>query len=184
MKHRGEAFDSANDASPADTSRTGVAGAVQKSAEGISSFIEGMVKGSLSDNDSWSATLGNVVAGFIPGVGLAADIRDLGAAVSHVVEGRQGAWYELGAAVIGFAPGGDIAKGIAKSASKAMARTAVKASVELADDAARVLKGSTAAAADGLSSAQKTAGKVRAPAGNRFFSSTGTISGHGFEWPW
>ncbi len=148
-----------------DVGTTGAAGAVQKSAEGIGSFIEGMVKGSLSDNDSWSATLGSVVAGFIPGVGLAADIRDLGAAVSHVVEGRQGAWYEVGAAVIGFAPGGDIAKGIAKSATKAMGRTAVKVGAELVDDAAKVLKGSTAAAADGLSSAQKTAGKVHAPRG-------------------
>ena len=62
-------------------------------------------------------------------------------------------------------PGGDIAKGIAKSAQKAVAKTAVKVGAELADDAAKVIKGSTAAAADGLSSAKKTAGKVHAPRG-------------------
>jgi hypothetical protein len=76
-----------------------------------------------------------------------------------------GAWFELGASIIGFVPGGDIAKGIAKSAQKAVTKTAVKVGAELADDAAKVIKGSTAAAADGLSSAKKTAGKVHAPRG-------------------
>jgi hypothetical protein len=144
---------------------TGVSGAAQTSKEGFGSFIEGLVKGSLSDNDSWSATLGSVVGGLIPGIGLLADIRDLGAAVAHVTDGRDGAWFELGASIIGFVPGGDIAKGIARSAQKAMAKTAVKVGAELADDAAKVIKGSTAAAADGLSSAQKTAGNVHAPRG-------------------
>jgi hypothetical protein len=56
--------------------------------------------------------------------------------------------------VIGFAPGGDIAKGIAKGVTKATTKTATKVGVELVDDAVKVLKGSTATAADGLTSAQ------------------------------
>ncbi len=140
-------------------------GAPQTSSEGIGSFFDGLLKGNLSDNDSWSATAGSIVGGLIPRVGLAADIRDLAAAISHVSDGKDGAWLELGASIIGFVPGEDIAKGIAKTATKAATRAAVRASVELVDDAAKVLKGSTAAAADGLSSARKTAGKVNAPRG-------------------
>jgi RHS repeat-associated protein len=152
-------------ASTTDTATTGASGAITKSQEGFGSFVDGLVKGNLSDNDSWSATLGSVVGGLIPGVGLVADIRDLGAAVGHIAEGKEGAWLELGASVIGFVPGGDIAKGIAKGVTKATTKTAAKVGVELMDDAAKVLKGSTATAADGLTSAQKTAGKVNAPRG-------------------
>jgi hypothetical protein len=107
----------------------------------------------------------------IPGVGLAADIRDLGAAVGHIAEGKEGAWLEMGASIIGFVPGGDIAKGIAKGVTKATTKAATKVGVELVDDAAKVLKGSTATAADGLTSAQKTAGKVNAPTGPPALSS-------------
>ncbi len=152
-------------ASTGDTSTTGASGNAQKSAEGLGSFFEGLFKGNLSDDDSWSATLGSVVGGLIPGVGLVADIRDLGAAVSHIAEGKEGAWLELGASVIGFVPGGDIAKGIAKGVTKASTKAATKVGVELVDDAAKIVKGSTATAADGLTSAQKTAGKVNAPRG-------------------
>jgi hypothetical protein len=56
----------------------------------------------------------------------------------------------MGAAVIGFVPGGDIAKGIAKSATKATTKVATHVATELVDDAAKVLRGSTATAADGL----------------------------------
>jgi RHS repeat-associated protein len=38
-----------------DMGTTGVSGAAQTAKEGFGSFIEGLVKGSLSDNDSWSA---------------------------------------------------------------------------------------------------------------------------------
>jgi hypothetical protein len=71
----------------------------------------------------------------------------------------------MGVAVIGFVPGGDIAKGIAKGATKATTKAATKVGLELVDDAAKVLKGSTATAADGLNGAQKTLGKVNAPRG-------------------
>ena len=107
-------------------------------------------------------------------MGLAADIRDLGAAISHVSDGKDGAWLELRASIIGFVPGGDIAKGIAKTATKAATRAAVKASVELVDDAAKVLKGSTAAAADGLSSVRKTAG-TRQPVHQRAAHESSTL---------
>jgi RHS repeat-associated protein len=152
-------------ASTANTATTGASGAMAKAEEGFGSFVEGLVKGNLSDNDSWSATLGSVVGGLIPGVGLVADIRDLGAAVGHIAEGKEGAWLEMGASIIGFVPGGDIAKGIAKGVTKATTKTAAKVGVELVDDAAKIVKGSTATAADGLTSAQKTAGKANAPRG-------------------
>jgi len=64
---------------------------------------------------------------------------------------------ELGASVVGFVPGGDIAKAAVKGATKAGAKAA--------DNVGKVVKGSTAAAADGLSGAQKGAGKVNAPRG-------------------
>jgi hypothetical protein len=108
-----------------------------------------------------------VVGGLIPGIGLAADIRDLGAAVGHIAEGKEGAWLEMGAAVIGFVPCGDIAKGIAKGVTKATTKAATKVGVELVDDAAKVLKSSTATATDGLTSAQKTSGIVNAPEGRK-----------------
>ena len=119
-----------------------------------------------STNHSWSATLGGIVGGLIPGVGLVADIRDLGAAVSHVADGKEGAWFELGASIVGFVPGGDIAKGIAKGVTKGATKTATKIGAEVADDVARVIKGSTATAADGLSGAQKGAAASRRATGS------------------
>ena len=139
---------------PVDVSPTGNGGG-QTSAEGVSSFFQGLLMGSLADNDSISATIGGIVGGLIPGVGLAADIRDLGAAVKHVAEGKQGAWLELGASVIGFVPGGDIAKSIAKGATKATTKGAAKVASEAVQEIGKVAKGSTAAAADAASGAQK-----------------------------
>jgi len=71
---------------------------------------------------------------------------------------------ELGASVVGFVPGGDIAKAAVKGATKAT-KVAAKAGAKAADNVGKVVKGSTAAAADGLSGAQKGAGKVNAPRG-------------------
>jgi hypothetical protein len=62
----------------------------------------------------------------------------------------------MGASIIGFVPGGDIAKGIAKGVTNATTKTAAKVCVELVDDAAKIVKGSTATAADGLTSARRS----------------------------
>ena len=150
---------------PVDVGTMGPGADTPSSPEGIDSFFDGLLLGSFADNNSWSATLGGIVGGLIPGVGLVADIRDLGAAVSHVADGKEGAWFELGASIVGFVPGGDIAKGIAKGVTKGATKTATKIGAEVADDVAKVIKGSTATAADGLSGAQKGAAHVHAPRG-------------------
>lgn len=83
-----------------------------QSQEGIGSFFEGMIMGDFSDNRSWSATAGQVIGGFIPGVGQAGDVRDTVAAVNALRNGEPGAGWGLAAAIVGFAPGGDLVKGM------------------------------------------------------------------------
>jgi len=51
----------------------------------------------------------------------------------------------LGASIVGFVPGGDIAKAAVKGATKAV-KGAAKAGAKAADDVGKVVKGSTAAA--------------------------------------
>lgn len=97
---------------PAESTQT-------QSEEGVGSFFEGLVKGDFGDNDSWSATAGQVVGGFIPFVGQAADARDTIAAIGGVMEGKDGAWGNLGLAAIGWVPGvGDLAKGAIRGGEK------------------------------------------------------------------
>ena len=146
---------------PVDVSPTGP-GAGQTSSEGIGSFFEGLLMGGLANNDSVSATIGGIVGGLIPGVGLVADIRDFGAAVGHVASGKEGAWLELGASVIGFVPGGDIAKSVAKGITKGTTKGAAKVASEAVQEAAKVARGSTIAAADTVSNAQKAVKGVQA----------------------
>jgi hypothetical protein len=120
-----------------------------------------LVFGGLSDNDSWSATAGNIIGGLIPGVGLAADIRDFAAAVDHVANGKEGAWFEMGASIIGFVHGGDIAKGIAKGITKSTAKATAKIGTEVVQEVAKVAKASTAKAVDSVSDLQRGAAKAR-----------------------
>jgi len=61
----------------------------------------------------------------------------------------------MGASVIGFVPGGDIAKGIAKGTTKATTKGATKIASEDVQEIGKVAKASTAAAADTASTAQK-----------------------------
>jgi len=122
-----------------------------------------LVYGSLSDNDSWSATAGSVIGGLIPGIGLAADIRDFGAAVAHVANGDEGAWVELGASIIGFVPGGDIAKGTTKGATKIAA--------EAAQEVANLARASTAKVADVLPNGeQPTRARSQSPTARLSFA--------------
>ncbi|MEC3912559.1 DNA/RNA non-specific endonuclease [Sphingobium sp. CR2-8] len=103
------------------------------SEEGVGSFFEGLVKGDFADNDSWSATAGQVVGGFIPFVGQAADARDTVAAIGGVIEGKDGAWGNLGLTAIGWVPGiGDLAKGALRGGEKV-----VDAGTDIASQATR-----------------------------------------------
>jgi len=91
------------------------------SKEGVGSFFEGAVLGNFSDNDSWSATAGQVVTGFIPIVGQIADARDTIASIGQVIEGKPGGWLNLGASVVGWVPGiGDAAKAAIRGTDKAV----------------------------------------------------------------
>ncbi len=95
------------------------AGAQARSEEGWGSFLEGAIKGDFSDNDSWSKTAGQVVAGVVPFAGQAADARDTLAALNQVREGRPGGWLSLLAAGVGWFPGaGDALKGAIRGGKK------------------------------------------------------------------
>lgn len=103
------------------------------SEEGVGSFFEGLVKGDFSGNDSWSATAGQVIGGFIPVVGQIGDARDTISAIGDVAQGKEGAWGNLGLAAVAWVPGvGDIAKGAIRGGEKA-----VDAGSEVAQQATR-----------------------------------------------
>ncbi len=106
------------------------AGAQARSEEGWGSFLEGAIKGDFSDNDSWSKTAGQVVAGVVPFAGQAADARDTLAALNQVREGRPGGWLSLLAAGVGWFPGaGDALKGAVRGGRK-VAGEAAEAALE------------------------------------------------------
>jgi hypothetical protein len=48
----------------------------EPSREGAGSFLDGAVMGDFADNNSWSATAGQVAIGFVPIAGQIADARD------------------------------------------------------------------------------------------------------------
>ena len=88
--------------------------------EGIGSFFEGAVLGDFTEeNQTWSKVAGQVVIGFVPGVGQVADYRDSVAALDQVWDGKDGAWGNLALAGIGWIPiGGDIAKSLLRIGRK------------------------------------------------------------------
>src|SRR5690606_20666549 len=94
--------------------------AAARSTEGIGSFFEGAFAGDLSGNDSWSATTGQVAMGFVPIAGQLADIRDIAAAGSDVVQGGEGAWARLGSAVVATIPGLDFLKSGSRAGRQAL----------------------------------------------------------------
>lgn len=101
--------------------------------EGVGAFFDGAVRGDFGDNDSWSATAGQVVAGLIPGVGQLADARDTIASAGKVLRGDEGGWTALGASVVGWVPGvGDAAKAAIRGGDKL-----ADAGAEVAQHAAR-----------------------------------------------
>lgn len=90
-----------------------------KSSEGFGSFIEGAVKGDFANNDSWSATAGQIVGGLVPGVGQIADARDTAAALNKIGNGEAGGWAALGTSAIGWIPlAGDSLKATIRGADR------------------------------------------------------------------
>ncbi|MBL8148830.1 MAG: hypothetical protein JNN15_02755 [Blastocatellia bacterium] len=85
--------------------------------EGVGSFINGAIVGDFNTkNNTWSKIGGQTVVGLIPIAGQVADVRDTIAAIKNVAEGKEGAWTDLGLAVVGWVPGlGDAAKGGARA---------------------------------------------------------------------
>jgi len=127
------------------------------SEEGIGSFFEGLIKGDFSDNNSWSATAGQVIGGFIPIVGQIGDARDTVAAVGDVIEGKDGAWGNLGLAAVAWVPGvGDIARGALRGGEKVL-----DAGGEIAQQATRHADDVTRHGDDVARHADEVAGTVR-----------------------
>lgn len=77
----------------------------------VPNFIDGFVRGDFAENPTMSATVGQVVGGFVPVWGQIGDVRDISAAVGGIIEGREGAWASLGLGVVGIIPGGDMVRG-------------------------------------------------------------------------
>jgi DNA/RNA non-specific endonuclease len=122
------------------------------SEEGVGSFFEGAIKGDFSNNNSWSATGGQVVVGFIPIVGQVADARDTVAAVGQIWRGESGGWLNLGAAAIGWVPGiGDGIKAGIRGGEK-IADASTEVAQHVARNSDEVVQG-TARQADDIAAA-------------------------------
>jgi hypothetical protein len=102
------------------------------SEEGVGSFIAGAIAGDFAENDSYSAIAGQTVVGFVPIVGQIADVRDLAAAVRGVSQGRDGAWVNVGIAVVGFVPGLDFLKGGTRVGRRALREAAEESITDIA----------------------------------------------------
>jgi hypothetical protein len=101
--------------------------------EGVGAFFEGALAGDLSDNNSWSKVGGQVAMGFVPVAGQIADIRDIGANIDNIREGKPGGWFGLGTAAIGIIPGvGDAAKAALRGGGKV-----AEAGAEVAEQVAK-----------------------------------------------
>ena len=113
----------------------------QSSEEGVLSFLEGAIAGDLSENDSWSAVAGQVVVGFIPYAGQAADARDITTAGADVAQdGSAGSWAYLGITVLAIIPGLDFLKGGSKAGRKAVSEASEKAVEGVTKSAAKKLR--------------------------------------------
>jgi hypothetical protein len=62
---------------------------------------------------------GQTVGGFIPVWGQIADVRDIAHAVGDVIEGKDGAWADLGINTVAIVPGLDVLKGLGKAGKQA-----------------------------------------------------------------
>lgn len=92
----------------------------------VKDFFKGAILGDFSNCQSAACTTGQILGGFVPIVGQLADLRDTGAAVIGVFQGREGAWRDLGLSMVGYIPGaGDAIKGVLKGGDD-IAAAAVK----------------------------------------------------------
>ncbi|MCB0325412.1 MAG: hypothetical protein KDD69_17635 [Bdellovibrionales bacterium] len=79
----------------------------------LQSIVDGVFLGDLSDNSSATKVGTQIAAGLIPGVGQVADARDTYAALTNVVEGKEGSGVNLAIAVAGWVPlAGDLLKSV------------------------------------------------------------------------
>ncbi|WP_375402677.1 DNA/RNA non-specific endonuclease [uncultured Sphingomonas sp.] len=117
--------------------------------EGVGAFFEGALAGDLSDNSSWSKVGGQVAMGFVPIAGQIADLRDIGANIHNIGEGKPGGWFGLGTAMIGIVPGvGDAAKAALRGGGKV-----AEAGAEVAEQVAKHGDEATGGAARGADEA-------------------------------
>jgi len=110
----------------------------------VGDFFRGMVLGDYAEGGSEGArTAGQVVGGFVPILGQAADLRDFSAAAGDVWNGREGGWGNVGLATIAFVPGfGDAIKGGARTAdAAAIAAARLSRAAELEREIARLKPG-------------------------------------------
>jgi NAD:arginine ADP-ribosyltransferase len=109
--------------------------------EGLGAFLEGVVAGDFSDDQSWSATVGRVIGGLNP----LADARDIAAGIYNVATGKEGAWVELGAATLGAVPViGDAGKAAIRVGRRAVREGAEEGAERVVREGAEELTGETA----------------------------------------
>lgn len=78
----------------------------------VRDFFDGLIRGDAAANDNGATIVGQIVGGLIPVYGQLADLRDIGIAITGIVQGREGAGRDLILAGIGVIPGaGDAIKG-------------------------------------------------------------------------
>jgi hypothetical protein len=99
----------------------------------VGDVIRGAVLGDYAEGGSAGARLlGQVLVGFTP-LGVAADIRDLSAALHDLRAGKPGAGLGVALATAGFLPGGDLLK-LAKRSEHGIAGAAAKTGKEALGD--------------------------------------------------
>ena len=118
-------------------------------------WVDGVVLGDFSEEESWWKITGQVLVGLVPYAGQVADIRDIAANIKGVSEGKEGAWLNLGLAGIGIIPlFGDLAKGGVRLGRQA-AKEATQASIEAAQATARAARAAAARSARYLGDMKK-----------------------------
>ena len=90
----------------------------------LGEIFDGVVYGDLSDEENLTKSLAQIGTGLTPVVGQIADARDTYAAARNIVRGKEGAWSDLGFAIVGWVPlFGDSIKA-ARGATKTVLRQA------------------------------------------------------------
>jgi hypothetical protein len=134
----------------------------------LADLARGAVMGDYAEGGSAAARVtGQILAGLIPGVGLAADVRDFTAALRDYREGRPGSGTGLILASVGFLPLGDAAK-------------LLRRGDELAEAAARAGRAGRALSVDDLSRAAAAPDRGGLTAAGRALQKHGGRDGSAF----